>query len=53
MEQLSEIRRWVLVEGVSRRQILGETGMYLPTLRKILEHSQPPDYRQQHLPRTV
>jgi transposase len=47
MEQWSEIRRRVLVEGVSRRQILRETGIHWLTLRKILEHSQPPGYRQQ------
>ena len=46
MEQWSEIRRRVLVEGVSRRQILRETGMHWLTLRKILDHSQPPGYRQ-------
>jgi len=47
MEQWSEIRRRVLVEGISRRQILRETGMHWQTLRKILEHSQPPGYRRQ------
>jgi transposase len=47
MEQWSEIRRRVLVEGVSRRQILQETGMHWLTLKKILEHSQPPGCRQQ------
>jgi transposase len=47
MEQWSEIRRRVLVGGVSRRQILRETGMHWRTLRKILAHSQPPGYRQQ------
>ena len=47
MEQWSEIRRRVLVEGVSRRQILRETGMHWQTLGKILAHSQPPGYRQQ------
>ena len=46
MEQWSEIRRRVLVEGVSRRQILRETGMHWRTLRKILTHSEPPGYRQ-------
>ena len=45
MEQWTEIRRRVLVERVSRRQILRETGMHWRTLRKILEHSQPPGYR--------
>jgi transposase len=47
MEQWSEIRRRVLVEGVSRRQILRETGMHWRTLKKMLAHSQPPGYRQQ------
>jgi transposase len=46
MEQWSEIRRRVLVEGVSRRQILRETGMHWQTLQKILAHSEPPGYRQ-------
>jgi hypothetical protein len=36
MENWSEIRRRVLVEGVSRRQILRETGMHWRTLRKML-----------------
>ena len=43
----TEICRRVLVEGVSRRQILRETGMHRKTLKKILEHSEPPGYRQQ------
>lgn len=47
MEQWNEIRRRVLVEGVSRRQIRRETGMHARTLRKILAHSEPPGYRQQ------
>ncbi len=47
MEQWSEIRRRVLVEGVSHRQILRETGMHWRTLQKILAHSEPPGYRQQ------
>ena len=46
MEQWSEIRRRVLVEGVSRRQIMRETGMHWETLQKILNHSEPPGYRQ-------
>lgn len=46
MEQWTEIRRRVLVEGVSRRQILRETGMHWRTLKKILEHSEPPGYQQ-------
>jgi transposase len=51
MENWTEIRRRVLVEGVSRRQILRETGMHWRTLRKMLKHSEPPGY-QQSQPRT-
>ena len=47
MEAGSEIRRRVLAEGISRRQILRETGMHWLTLQKILAYSQPPGYRQQ------
>jgi len=36
----------VLVEGVSRRQVQRETGLHWKTLKKILEHSAPPGYRQ-------
>jgi len=47
MEQWAEIRRRVLVEQVSQRQILRETGMHWKTLRKILQHSEPPGYRRE------
>ena len=47
MERRAEIRRRVLVEQVSQRQILRETGMHWKTLQKILEHSEPPGYRRQ------
>ena len=47
MDDWSEIRRRVLVEGVSRRQILRERKMHWRTLQKILEHTGPPGYRQQ------
>jgi transposase len=46
MDQWTEIRRRVLVEGVSRRQVLRETGLHWKTLKKILGHSEPPGYRQ-------
>jgi transposase len=46
MEQWSEIRRRVLVEGVSRRQIYREYGVGWRTLEKMLEHAEPPGYRQ-------
>ena len=45
MQQWADIRRRVLTEGVSKRQILGETGMHWTTLEKILSHSRPPGYR--------
>lgn len=45
MEQWESIRRRVLVEHVSKRQILRETGMHWQTLEKILSHSTPPGYR--------
>jgi len=45
MEDWTEIRRRVLVDGVSRQTILDETGMHWLTLKKILEHSEPPGYR--------
>ena len=49
MEQWSVIRRRVLQEGVSKRQILRETGMHWLTLEKILTNSRPPGYRMQEL----
>ena len=45
MDQWAEIRRRVKVEGVSKRQILRESGMHWKTLNKILAHSAPPGYR--------
>ena len=46
MDQWNEIRRRVLVEGVSQRQVQRETGLHWKTLKKILGHSEPPGYRQ-------
>ena len=51
MQQWAEIRRRVLQGGVSKRQILRETGMHWTTLEKILAHSQPPGYRMQRIRR--
>jgi len=45
MDRWASIRRRVLVEGVSKRQILRETGIHWTTLEKILSHSEPPGYR--------
>jgi transposase len=46
MEKWADIRRRVLVEGVSKRQIQRETGLAWKTLEKILTHSSPPGYRR-------
>lgn len=46
MEQWAEIRRRVLVEGVSKRQVQRETGFSWKTLEKILTHDAPPGYRR-------
>ncbi len=46
MQQWQAIRHRVLVEGVSKRQILRETGMHWTTLEKILAYSAPPGYRR-------
>jgi transposase len=46
MKQWTEIRTRVLNEGVSKRQILQETGMHWKTLEKILTNEQPPGYRR-------
>jgi len=50
MEQWLEIRERVLRKGVSKRQILRETGMHWKTLEKILEHPSPPGYQRKRLP---
>jgi hypothetical protein len=46
MRQWTEIRRRVLVEGVSQRQTLRETGMHWSTLKKILTNTAPSSYHQ-------
>ena len=50
MDEWMAIRRRVLVEGVSKRQVLRETGMHWTTLEKILAHSEPPGYRRRREP---
>lgn len=45
MELWSEIRRKVLVEGVSKREICRDYKMGWQTLDKILEQAEPPGYR--------
>jgi len=46
MDEWMTIRRRVLVEGVSKRQVLRETGMHWSTLEKILAHNEPAGYRR-------
>jgi transposase len=46
MDEWVRIRRRVLVEGISKRQILRETGMHWTTLEKILSVSSPPGYQR-------
>ena len=45
MQLWADIRRRVLVENVSKRQILRETGIHWRTLEKILANAEPPPYR--------
>ena len=42
MEQWLTIRRSVFRYGVSKRQIMRETGMHGETLKKVLKHASPP-----------
>ena len=50
MEQWLQIRQRVLREGVSKRQILRETGMHWRTLEKILRNASPPGYQRSKPP---
>ena len=46
MEKWAEIRRLVFVEGRSRRSVRRQFDLHWDTLKKILEHAEPPGYRQ-------
>jgi len=50
MKQWLDIRRRVFKQGISKRQILRETGMHWRTLEKILSNSQPPGCCRQKPP---
>jgi transposase len=52
MQLWSEIRRKVLVEGVSKREICRDYKMGWRTVDKILEHPEPPGYRSR-VPRAL
>ena len=45
MQQWTEIRRKVLVEGASKRSVIKDYQIGARTLEKVLSHSQPPGYR--------
>ena len=45
MQLWADIRRRVLVENVSKRPILRETGMHWRTLEKVLANPEPSGYR--------
>ncbi len=51
MHQWTEIRQRVFCDGVSKRQILRETGMHWQTLEKILSYGSPPGYQLSKLRR--
>jgi transposase len=46
MENWAEIRRRVLVDGLSKRAACREYDVHWDTLQKILEHPEPPGYRR-------
>ena len=50
MKEWSEIRRKVLVEGISKREIIRQTRLHWTTLEKILRHSSPPGYLRRKAP---
>ena len=46
MQDWTDIRRAVLVQGASKRSVCRQYGIAHKTLNKILAHSEPPGYRQ-------
>ncbi len=46
MEKWAEIRRLIKVEKRSKRSVCRQFGIHWDTLVKILEHTEPPGYRQ-------
>ena len=51
MDKWCEIRQRVLRDGDSIRQIQRETGLHFGTVKKILEHSAPPEFQCPERPR--
>ncbi|MCP4594806.1 MAG: IS21 family transposase, partial [bacterium] len=46
MQQWTEIRRAVLVDGVSKREACRRFGIHWQTLQRILKHPEPPGYQR-------
>ena len=46
MEIWAQIRRRVLVDGLSKRAACRQYSIHWDTLKKILEHAEPPGYRR-------
>ena len=46
MQQWTEIRRAVLVDGLSKREACRRFGIHFKTLQKMLSHPQPPGYQR-------
>ena len=46
MDQWTDVRRAVLVEGVSKRQACRRFGIHWQTLQRMLDHSAPPGYQR-------
>jgi transposase len=51
VELYARVRRAVLVEGRSEREVAREYGLARETLRKMLRHSIPPGYRRKEPPK--
>jgi len=47
MENVSQIRRWVLVEGRSILSVARATGLLRDTIKKYLKDESPPSYQRQ------
>ena len=51
MEKWSKIRHRIIVEGVSKRTVLRETGLHWRTLERILAHPAPPEFGRKSWPK--
>src|SRR5665213_2700527 len=53
MDQWIEIRKKILVEGVSKRQVMEEEGIHWETLKKILEDDKHIHKKQHHTAKRI